>query len=225
MGETIQLKAADGFSLSAYEAKPAGAARGGLVVIQEIFGLNPHIRRVADGYAAEGYHVVAPAIFDRVERGVELGYEQSDLERGRAIRLQIPFDSTLADLAAAMDRAKPAGKVGIVGYCLGGSFAWIAAAQLSGLAASVGYYGSMIPGRLADKPRCPVMLHFGEDDPGIPVSEVEKFRAAVDPAKVQVFSYVGAGHAFNRDGNAAFHAPSAKIARDRTLAFLREHVG
>jgi carboxymethylenebutenolidase len=225
MGQTIKLKAADGHRLSTYEVSPAGKSRGGLAVIQEIFGVNAHMRHVAEGFAAEGYHVVAPALFDRAEPGIELGYDKPAVDRGKELREKIPLDATLADIAAALERLKASGKAAIVGYCWGGSIAWIAAARLSGLAASVGYYGGMIAGHLADQPRCPVMLHFGEEDSGIPMSDVAKIKAAVDPATVQVFTYAGAGHAFNRDGNASFHAPSAKPARERTLAFFRKHVG
>jgi carboxymethylenebutenolidase len=131
----------------------------------------------------------------------------------------------LADIAAAIAALKPSGKVGIVGYCLGGSLTWLAAARLDGLAAAVGYYGGAVAAQLDQKPRCPVMLHFGEDDPGIPMSDVAKIRAAVDPGLVQVLTYKEAGHAFNREGNAAWRGEAARVARDRTIAFLRERVG
>jgi carboxymethylenebutenolidase len=222
---TITLKASDGHTFSAYEVKPEGKARGGLVVVQEIFGVNAHIRRVADGYAKDGYHTIAPAIFDRAERGVEIGYEKADVDRGVALRGKIATDHMLADIAASVAALKGSGKVGIVGYCLGGSMAWLAAARVPGLAAAIGYYGGAIAANLADKPRCPVMLHFGELDGGIPTSDVAKVKAAVDAKTVQVFAYPGAGHAFNRDGNHAHHEPSARLARERTLKFLHDHVG
>jgi carboxymethylenebutenolidase len=225
MGETITLTAGDGHRFSAYEEHPTGTVRGGMIVVQEIFGVNAHIRRVAGGYAADGYRVIAPAIFDRAERGIELGYSKPETERGIELRKRIPIDAMLRDIAASLTALAPSGKVGVVGYCLGGSLAWLSAARLSGLAAAVGYYGGMIAASLADQPRCPVMLHFGEDDGGIPKTDVEKIRAAADPASVQIFTYPGAGHAFNRDGTPVYHADSAKLARDRTLAFLREHVG
>ncbi len=219
------LTAKDGHAFSAYEAQPAGKARGGLVVIQEIFGVNAHMRRVADGFAADGYAVIAPAIFDRAEKGVDLGYGKEDVDRGVALRKEIELDDMLVDIAASIEAVKGAGKVGIVGYCLGGSLAWLAATRLTGLSAAVGYYGGTIANNLGEKPLCPVMLHFGEEDTGIPMSAVEKIRAEVDPKRVQVFTYAGGGHAFNRDGNAAFHAPSAKLARERTLQFLATNVG
>jgi carboxymethylenebutenolidase len=225
MGTMIELTASDGHSFGAYEAEPDGKPRGGLVVVQEIFGVNAHIRRVADGFAADGYHVIAPALFDRAELGVDLGYDAADVERGRNLRQEISLDEMLLDIAACGAALGASGKVGLVGYCLGGSLALLTATRLEGFAAAVGYYGGMIAGHLDETPRIPVMLHFGEDDGGIPMADVAKIRAATEPALVQVFTYPRAGHAFNRDGNKAWHEPSARLARERTLAFLREHVG
>jgi len=225
MGKEIQLAAADGHHFSAYEKTPSsGEIRGGLVVVQEIFGVNAHIRRVADGYAEEGYRVIAPAIFDRAERGVELGYEPADVQAGMALRKAVDTDAMLGDIAACIAALGTSGRVGIVGYCLGGTLAWLAASRLEGLAAAVGYYGGGIAAHLGDTPRCPVMLHFGEEDGGIPMSDVAKIEAAADPALVQIFSYPGAGHAFNREGNAAWRGEAARVARARTIAFLRENV-
>lgn len=226
MGKDITLTAADGHSFAAYEKTPSsGVVRGGLVVVQEIFGVNGHIRRVADGFAEDGYRVIAPAIFDRAERGVDLGYEPADRDKGLALRRVIPNEHMLSDIAACVAALRPSGNVGIVGYCLGGSLAWLAAARLDGLAAAVGYYGGAIAANLGETPRCPVMLHFGEEDPGIPMRDVAKIRAAADPARVQIFTYKEAGHAFNREGNHAWRGEAARVARDRTIAFLREHVG
>ena len=226
MGKMITLTAADGHSFGAYEKTPSsGLVRGGLVVVQEIFGVNAHIRRVADGYAEEGYRVIAPALFDRAEAGVELGYEGADRDRGIGLMRSIDKAHMLADIAAAVAALQPTGRVGIVGYCLGGTLAWAGAARVPGLAAAVGYYGGQIASLLDETPECPVMLHFGEDDPGIPLSDVEKIRAAADPSRVQVFIYKDAGHAFNRDGTPVFQGEAARVARDRTIAFLREHVG
>lgn len=222
---TIELRASDGHRFAAYETGPGGKPQGGLVVVQEIFGVNAHIRSVADGFAEDGYSVIAPALFDRAERGLELDYDKAAVERGRALRQRIELDAMLRDIAASVEAVRNAGKVGVVGYCLGGSLAWLAACRLTGIAAAVGYYGGMVAGHLTEQPKVPVMLHFGEDDAGIPMSDVDRIRASADPARVQVFSYPGAGHAFNREGNAAWHGPSAKLARERTLAFLRERVG
>jgi carboxymethylenebutenolidase len=224
MGTTIKLKASDGFTLGAYEAKPEGKPRGGVVVIQEIFGVNAHIRHVADGYAEDGYRVMSPAIFDRAETGVELDYDPKGIERGRGIREKIPLDKTLVDVAAAITALQSDGKVAIVGYCFGGSLAWFGATRLSGLAATVGYYGGMIAPYLDEEPYCPVMLHFGEKDQGIPMSDVDKVKAAADPAMVQIFTYP-AGHAFNREGNQAWEPHSAMLARMRTVKFLNQQVG
>ncbi len=225
MGAAIELTASDGHVFGAYEAQPAGTPRGGLVVVQEIFGVNAHIRRVADGYAADGYRVLAPAIFDRAERNVKLGYDAVDRDKGIALRKEIDIAAMLLDIAACAVALQPAGKVGIVGYCLGGSLAWLAACRLYGLSAAVGYYGGMIAAHLDEKPRIPVMLHFGEEDGGIPMADVARIRAAVDPAVVQVLAYPGAGHAFNRDGADSWHEPSAGLARERTLEFLHQRLG
>jgi carboxymethylenebutenolidase len=222
---TITLTTADGHSLAAYEAAPVGAARGGVVVVQEIFGVNPHIREVADGFAADGYHVIAPAIFDRAERGTELGYSPPERDSGRALAKSISTEDMLADIDAAAAVLRPGGRVAVVGFCLGGSLAWLAATRLDGLAAAVGYYGGMISAARTEKPRCPVMLHFGEEDPSIPDADVAKVKDAVDASLVEVFTYAGAGHAFSRTGSDAHHPASARLARQRTLAFLRERVG
>ncbi len=222
---TITLTAADGHQFSAYEAVPAGDPRGGLVVVQEIFGVNAHIRDVADGYAADGYRVIAPAIFDRAERDVELDYDRDNAQRGMALRQKIDIAEMLADIEACIAALKPAGKVGIVGYCLGGSLAFLAAIRSAGLSAAVGYYGGMIAKHLDETPKCPVMLHFGEEDGSITPDDIAAIRAAVDPKLVQTFTYAGAGHAFNRAGNHAHHEPSAALARERSLAFLRQQIG
>ncbi len=221
--KTISLAAKDGHRFSAYEAMPSGKPRGGLVVVQEIFGVNRHIRDVADGYAADGYNVLAPAIFDRAERGTELGYDQEGRTRGMALRQKIGLEEMLNDIEACVAALKPSGKVAVIGYCLGGSLAWLAATRLAGVAAAVGYYGGMVAKHLDEVPKCPVMLHFGEEDPSIPMDDIAAIRAAAVP-NVAVFSYPGAGHAFNRAGTEAHHAPSADLARERTLAFLRDHV-
>jgi len=223
MGHWIRLKASDGFELSAWRAEPASAPRGGVVVVQEIFGVTAHIRAVADGYAADGYLAIAPAIFDRGERDAELPYGPEGLARGRALLEKIPREATLADLGAAVATAKSAGKVGIVGYCLGGTLAWVAAARLDGLSAAVGYYGGGVAGLVELKPRVPTMLHFGEKDEHIPLADARKVAAAHPEAAV--FLYPAAGHAFNRDGGPSYDAPSAALAKARTLAFFAQRLG
>jgi carboxymethylenebutenolidase len=176
MGQSIELSARDGHRLAAYEAQPAGKPRGGLVVVQEIFGVNSHIRRVADGYAADGYRVVAPALFDRVRPGIELGYTDADIAEGRAIRERVSFDDALADVSAALAALRDAGNIGIVGYCWGGTITWLAAARIEGFAAAASYYGGGIGKFASEKPRCPMQCHFGEKDHAIPRAEVESVR-------------------------------------------------
>jgi len=222
MGQWIEVTAADGFKAAAWRADPVGKPRGGLVVVQEIFGVNSHIRAVCDGFAADGYLAVAPALFDRYERDIDLGYAPDDIERGREIRGRATTDAALADIDAARAVAAQAGNVGVVGYCWGGLLAWLAAARVSGFACAVSYYGGGMPDAIGDRPRCAVMAHFGEKDAMIPVAGVEALAAA-HPG-VQVFMYP-AGHGFNCDHRASFHAAAALQARDRTLQFLRSHIG
>lgn len=222
MGTTISLQPSPGVRIEAYRADPAGPPRGGLVVVQEIFGVNSHIRSVCDGYAAQGYLAVAPALFDRYEAGLQLGYTPDDIARGRALRGKAGSDAALEDIAAARDVAAQAGKVGIVGYCWGGYLAWLAASRLPGFAAAIAYYGGGMHDAHADAPRVPVLGHFGEKDAMIPVAGI-KALAATHPGLVAHF--YDADHGFNCDQRGSFHAPSAATARERSLAFLREHVG
>ena len=221
-GTWIELPAGDGFKGVAYRSDPAGKPRGGLVVAQEIFGVNGHIRSVCDGFAADGYLAIAPALFERHERGVDLGYTPPDVERGREIREHVSVDGTLADIAAARGVAAVAGKVGMIGYCWGGLLAWLAAARVPGFACAIAYYGGGMTDAIGEQPRCPVMAHFGEQDAMIPMAGVKALAAAHPTA--QVFTYP-AGHGFNCDQRGSFHADSAKLARERSLSFLRKHVG
>ena len=215
MHETLQ--AADGHRFDAYRALPAGKPRGALVVIQEIFGVNSHIRAVADGYAADGWLAIAPAMFDRVERGIELGYTPADIERGRELKGGCSNDHALLDIAAAVDTVRSAGKVAVIGYCWGGTLAWLAACRQPGLSAAVSYYGGGI-GELIDlTPRCPVLAHFGERDASIPLTVPEALRKAHPEVEIHIYP---AGHGFNCDQRGSFDAPSAKLARERSLAFL-----
>lgn len=222
MGETVTLTANDGHSFDAYVARPADQPKAGLVVVQEIFGVNRHIRGVADGFAQDGYLAVAPAMFDRVERGIELGYDKDDIAEGRAIRAKISWDQALSDVAAALGFVAGAGKAGVVGYCWGGSVAWLAACRLNP-AAAVCYYGGNIHECRNEKPSCPVMFHFGEEDAGIPMDQVKAIGAA--HPKQELFTYPGAGHGFNCEMRGSYHAKSAAIARERTLAFLGRTIG
>jgi carboxymethylenebutenolidase len=224
MGKTLELKAADGFTLSAYRADPQGKPRGGLVVAQEIFGVNSHIRSVCDGYAADGYVAIAPALFDRTQRGVDIGYTPDDIAKGREWKAMANanVDAVLADVAAARDAAAGAGKVAIVGYCWGGYVAWMAAARLDGFACAIPYYGGGMLEAVGEKPRCPVIAHFGERDANIPVAGVRQFAAA--HPEVRVYTYE-ADHGFNCDQRGSYDAAAAKLARSRTLEFLQKHVG
>jgi len=222
MGEFIKLTTRDGVMIDAYKAAPAGAPRGGIVVLQEIFGVNHHIRNVADRYAADGYLAIAPALYDRVNPGVELDYVQKDIEEGLAIRAKTNIEETLADIAAAVAAAHAAGKVGLVGYCWGGALAYVSAARLDGVDAAVGYYGGGIAANIAASFKAPVLLHFGDNDQSIPLSDVEKVRAANPDIPIHIYP---AGHGFNCDERASYDADSAKLARERSLAFFAEHVG
>ena len=222
MGEWVELTAADGHRLSAYRANPTGASRGGLVVAQEIFGVNSHIRSVCDGYAADGYVTIAPALFDRYERGVDIGYTPQEIARGRELKALAKADAALQDVAAAQGSVAGAGKVGIIGYCWGGYVAWIAAARLAGFACAVPYYGGGMTDAIAEQPKCPVMAHFGLRDANIPVAGVKALAAAHPAAQVYLYP---ADHGFNCDQRGAFDAESARLARERTIAFLRQNVG
>jgi carboxymethylenebutenolidase len=222
MGQWLDLTAGDGFRLSAYRADPAARPRGGLIVVQEIFGVNGHIRSVCDGFAADGYAAIAPALFDRSERNVDLGYTPEDVVRGRELKARAHTDAALRDIAAAREAAASAGRVGIVGYCWGGYISWMSAAQVAGLACAITYYGGGMPEAIAAQPRCPVLAHFGERDTAIPLAGVQQFAAAHPEVQVHLYP---AGHGFNCDQRAAYDAASAQLARERTLAWLRRHVG
>jgi len=222
MGETITLTAEDGHKLSAYRVAPNGTPRGGLVVVQEIFGVNSHIKRVADGFAADGYVALAPAIFDRVERDFAIGYKPEDIERGRAVRGKLPVEDAVKDVRAAVKAlAAERLKVGVVGYCFGGTLAWLAATRIDGVACAVGYYGGGIADAAAEKPRCPVLLHWGETDQSIPPEHHARVRAAHPDLPMHVYP---AGHGFNCDERASYHEPSARLARQRTLEFFAKHL-
>lgn len=222
MGSTIKLTARDGVTIDAYRAEPAGPPRGGVVVLQEIFGVNPHIRSVVDRYADQGYLAIAPALFDRVKPGLELGYDPDGMATGIATMKRTVEGDVLNDVAAAITEAAKAGRVGVVGFCWGGTLAYAAAARLDGVAAAVGYYGGGIAAMLDTKPKVPLMLHFGERDDHIPMSSVEAIRTALPDALV--YSYP-AGHGFNCDARGSYDKASADLALSRTLPFLKDHIG
>ena len=222
MGDTITLTAEDGHKLAAYRAAPTGAPRGGLVVVQEIFGVNSHIKSVCDGFAADGYVALAPAIFDRVERDFAIGYKPEDIERGRGVRGKLPVEDAVKDVRAAVKAlAAERLKVGVVGYCFGGTLAWLAATRIAGIACAVGYYGGGIADAAAETPRCPVLLHWGETDQSIPPEHHARVRAAHPDLPMHIYP---AGHGFNCDQRGSYHEPSAKLARQRTLDFFAKHL-
>jgi carboxymethylenebutenolidase len=226
MGKMIELKAADGHKLAAYRAEPVGTnaakPRGGIVVIQEIFGVNSHIKSVADGYASDGYLVIAPAMFDRAQKGYDTGYSQPEIQAGLAIMQKLDWKNTMLDVDAAVAEAKKAGKVGIVGYCWGGTVTWRAAAATKGLACAVPYYGGGMPNFINEKPKVPAMCHFGEKDQS-PTPEQARAIAKAHP-EVSAHFY-DAGHGFNCDQRGSYDAHSSKVARERTLDFFRKHLG
>jgi carboxymethylenebutenolidase len=213
--------ARDGHEFNAWLAAPAGKPRGAVVVIQEIFGVNAHIRAVTDSYAAEGYVAIAPALFDRVRKGIELGYNPDTMKEGFGYVQQLQPEKTLLDLAACIAVVKHAGRVGVVGFCWGGKMAYASACELP-LACGVAYYGGGIVKELARTPKCPMLYHFGGKDAHIPVSDVEQIRA-VD-TRGTFYIYPEADHGFNCDMRASFNAAAAQLARQRTLAFLAQHL-
>jgi carboxymethylenebutenolidase len=221
MGSQMKLTANDGHALSAYRADPKGDARGAIVIIQEVFGVNDHVRGVCDGYAADGYTVIAPALFDRVKQDVELGYEGEDLTQGRELRGELGWDKPLLDVQAAVEALRPTGKVAVIGYCFGGSVAWLSATRLK-LDAAVGYYGGQVADFIDEEPKCPVLLHFGETDAFIPVKNIDKIQER--RPGIPLYRYP-AGHGFNCESRADYHEESARLARERTLKFIRQHIG
>jgi len=222
MGETVKLKAADGFELDGYVARPEGEPLGGLVVVQEIFGVNAHIRSVTDRFAKAGFLAVAPAIFDRIQPGFDVGYEGEDAQAARAMIPRLNFGLAVADVAAAIDYAarQTGKKVGVVGYCFGGTLAWLAATRLNA-AVAVGYYGGRIINFAEETPKVPVMLHFGKDDAHIPAEGVARIHEA--HPDVEIYWY-NAGHGFSCDARASYNEAAHTEALSRTLPFLKKHL-
>ncbi len=219
---SIELTASDGHVLGAYRAEPAGSPKGGIVVVQEIFGVNSHIRSICDRLAALGYVTIAPALFDRTERDFQSGYTPEEVERARGFIANPDFDGFVRDTEAARAAIAGIGKTGIVGFCLGGSIAFVAAARLKGFDASVGFYGGRIATLADEKPMCPVQLHYGSEDQGIPMSNVDTVRSKRPDCEIHV--YQGAGHGFNCDERASFHPEAAAIAWARTAIFFDNHL-
>ncbi|MCD6672331.1 MAG: dienelactone hydrolase family protein [Burkholderiaceae bacterium] len=241
MGRWIEVISGDGHRLPAWEATPDKPARGAIVVIQEIFGVNSHIRSIADGFAADGYHAIAPALFDRVQPGFESGYDDEDIKAGRALAQKAGIDDVMKDLAATVKVASgagaggagaggagsdaapgAAGRVGIVGYCWGGTMSWVAAARVQGLACAVVYYGGNIANYVGEQPQCPVLCHFGKRDR---TPSPEQARSVLDAHPSVEGHFYDAGHGFNCDQRASYDADASRLARQRTLEFFAKHVG
>jgi carboxymethylenebutenolidase len=227
MGQELELKAVDGHELDAYLAVPEGEAIGAVVVVQEIFGVNSHIRGIADGYAKDGFVAIAPALFDRIEKGVELGYEGADLKRAYDLYGKLDPKTALLDVAAAFAHVSGAGKgVGVIGYCFGGLMTWLAATRGEDLKMRpdcvIGYYAGGIGNVAKEEPSCPVLLHFGAEDTHIGPEQRDAVKAA--HPEVTIFVYEGAEHGFNCDQRASYSPDAAKLGRERSLEFLKSHI-
>lgn len=222
MGDQISIKMQDGFELSAYRSMPSAQSKGVVVVIQEIFGVNAHIREVADGYAAQGYSAIAPALFDRIERDIELGYAEADMGKGIELAFQgLEMVQTMKDLQSVVDYGAAQGAVGVVGFCFGGLLTYLSACQLKGVAAASSYYGGGIAGVLDHQPKCPLIMHFGELDAHIPMTDVDKIKEANPRIPVHVYD---ADHGFNCDHRASYSEQAAELALQRTLAHFDQHL-
>ena len=222
MGDQISIKMQDGFELSAYRSTPSAESKGVVVVVQEIFGVNAHIREVADGYAAQGYSAIAPALFDRIERDIELGYAEADMSKGVELAFEgLEMAQTMKDLQSVVDLGAAQGAVGVVGFCFGGLLTYLSACQLKGVAAASSYYGGGIASVLDHQPKCPLIMHFGELDAHIPITDVEKIKAANPRIPVHVYD---ADHGFNCDHRASYSEQAAKLALQRTLAHFDQHL-
>jgi carboxymethylenebutenolidase len=221
MGSKVTLTASDGFKLGGYRAEAQGTPKGALVVIQEIFGVNHHIRAMCDRFAGHGYTSVAPAVFDRMKPDFESGYSPDEIAAARQMIPQIDWDAMMRDVAAAQQSVQSVGPVGIIGWCMGGSVAFLAAGKLDGLSASVGLYGGTIAKNADLKPKVPTQLHFGDQDQSIPMSDVEIVKQKRPDCEIHVYP---AGHGFQCDERGSYHEQSAKLAMERTLAWFGKHM-
>ena len=227
MGHIVELKAQDGHLLDAYVATPEGEPIGALVVIQEIFGVNSHIRSIADGYAKDGFLAIAPALFDRSEKGVELKYDGEDMKRAYELYGKLDMKTALLDVAAAFAKVKESGKgIGVIGYCYGGLMSWLSATRGPSVGmepkCTVGYYAGGVGNVAKEEPSCPVLLHFGGADTHIGPEQIEAVRSA--HPDVTIYVYDGAEHGFNCDQRASYNPEAAKLARERSLEFLKRHI-
>jgi carboxymethylenebutenolidase len=223
LGKHFSLVASDSFKLGAYRAEPSGTAKGGVVVIQEIFGVNHHIRAVCDRIAAEGYAAIAPALFDRQHPDFESGYSPDEIANARKFVANPDWGAMMRDTQAAIDEAKKFGPAAIVGFCMGGSIAFLAAAKLNGLSCAIGYYGGQIAKNVDEKPKVPTQLHFGEKDASIPMSDVELIKQKRG-GDCEIYVYPDAQHGFNCEERGSYNEAAAKLARERSRAFLAKHM-
>jgi len=222
MGETISLTTSDGHTLDAYKATPTGAVKGGLVVVQEIFGINGQIRRTADYFSEQGYVAIAPALFDRVEKGIELGYNETDFGIGRETRGKITDDWIIADIGAAVQEVASAGKVSVIGFCFGGYATYVAACKVAGVSAAMPFYGGGIAARLGDmQPNCPTQFHFGDKDAAIPLDDLQKIKDALQDSPMYV--YDDSGHGFTCDDRDSYNEGATQRAMARALGWMSEH--
>ncbi len=221
MGTSVTLSSTDGHDMNAYSAPARSERKGAVVIVQEIFGVNGHIRDVCDRYASEGYDAIAPALFDRIRPGVELGYDQNGIEEGRRLAAAAGWDDPVRDIAAAAQAVDSRGEAGVIGFCWGASWTWLAACRAD-LGCAICYYGRHIVEFLEEAPRCPVLLQFGAEDASIPLENVDRIRAAYPDMAIQV--YEGAGHGFNCDRRSDYRQDIAELAFERTRMFLREHL-
>ena len=221
MGELLKTTASDGHEFTSYLTQPTSTPLGGLVIIQEIFGVNKHIKSIADKYAKEGYLVAAPSLFDRIDKGIELGYEPEDVERGRALKEITGNGLPLKDIDAARSIVSAAGKVGVIGFCWGGTLTWLAACKIPGFACASSYYGGGISNLISCTSKCPIIFHFGRKDDSIPLNDVERIKVNHPNSPVCLYP---AGHGFNCDQRAGFEPTSSKIAEERTLEYLRKYL-
>jgi carboxymethylenebutenolidase len=222
LGKQFTLSASDAFKLGAYRADPAGTPKGGIVVIQEIFGVNQHIRKVCDDFAKEGYAAVAPALFDRTQKDFQSGYTPPEIEKARTFVAKPDWDAMMRDTEAAVKELSSVGPVGIIGFCMGGTIAFLGATRLSGLSAAVGYYGGRIVAFADEKPKCPTQMHFGENDASIPMSDVETIKKK--HPECEIFVYPDAGHGFYCDERGSYNEAAGKLAWQRSMDFLEQHL-
>ena len=221
-GEMIQMTMADGAMIGVYHVLPLGARRGGLVLIEEIFGISDHIKACCDGYAADGYEVLAPSLFDRQAPGVVTGYTPEEMQKGAALAYGAPLEQRVADAQICIDALKAKGAVFITGYCYGGSVVWAAACRCEGLAAASSYYGKLVPELSDETPKCPTICHFGKTDASIPLDAVEMVRAKHPEVTIYLYD---AGHGFNSDRPTHHNEAAAKLAHERTVQLFRKHGG